>query len=289
MTTAAQKPIEISTYTDYVTYLKDLVRQKRKLGSFSYRIFCERSGFRSTAYLKWVVDGVRPIAVKSARKFAIGLSLTKTETQYFMLMVNYQAATDPETKRIYYEQMLSFKQRRAGSFTKDAYEYLSHWYYVAIRELVASPDFRDDPHWIRNRLGGRLSLKEIKSGLETLTRLKLICQDSSGRWRQTERDLLTEYEVKSLAAYNYHSEMLELAQRILTTHPVKARDYQSIVALVDAETLARVKDKVQSFQQDILDFLQEGEKKNGHHGAGEELYALNMQLLPLAAPKRGDL
>lgn len=281
--------MEITNYTDYAPYVADLVRHKREAGGFSYRIFCRKSGFRSPTYLKWVIDGIRSISPRSAHKFAAGLSLDRQETQYFILMVHYKEATDPQTKRSFYEQMLAWRQRRAGSLTKDAYEYLSHWYYVAMRELIATPDFRDDPRWIRDRLGGELSLWEIKNGLETLQRLNLICKAPNGRWQQTTRDLITEDEVLSLAAYNYHSEMLQQAQKALSTLPPESRDYESVVALIDPQTLADLKTKIQDFQKGIIEYLQERERTNGRKHSSQDLYALNLQLLPLVQRGKGDL
>ncbi len=285
--TSPKRP-EITDYTDYVSFIADLAQFKRRTGTFTNRLFCRKSGFRSPTYLKWVIDRVRPISLRSAHKFAAGLSLDKQETQYFILMVNYKEATDPQTKRTYYEQMLAWRKRRAGPLTKDAYEYLSHWYYVAIRELVARPDFRDDPHWIRDRLGDGLTLGEIKNGLETLVRLKLLGRDARGRWRQTSRDLITEGEVRSLAAFNYHTEMLELSQRVLASRTAESRDYQSIVALIDLEGVATLKARIQEFQNSILAYLQERERGNGGKESLPELYAFNMQLLPIATPRKKE-
>ncbi len=284
-----KKRIEIADYTDYVPYISDLVDQKRKDGGFSYRIFCRKSGFHSPTYLKWVMDGVRPISPRSAGKFAIGLSLDKQEVQYFTFMVNYKEADDSESKRFYYEQMLAMRQRRAGSVVKDAYEYLSHWYFVAIRELVGASDFQDDPRWIRERLGSDLTLWEIKNGLDTLERLNLIIRDSEGHWKQTDHDLMTDHEVQSIAAYNYHHEMLELAQRVLSTTSPETRDYQSIVALVDHQTLEQFKSRIQEFQKGVIEYLQERERAQGRTPLSQELFVLNLQLFPVVARKKEDV
>lgn len=281
--------IEITNYTDYVPYITDLIKYKRDVSGFSYRVFCRKSGFKSPTYLKWVIDGTRPIALKSVHKFIAGLSLDKREAQYFTLMVNYKEARDSDTKRFYYEQMLAWQQRRIGALTKDAYEYLSHWYYIAIRELIASPEFKDDPRWIRDRLGGSLTLWDIKNGLETLERLKLIKRDGKGRWQQTAKDLRTEEEVTSLAAYSYHAEMLDLAQQVLAKRSAEERDYQSLVALIDKETYGKLKVKIARFQQDLVDFLHQQEQLKNKERLTQELYALNVQLLPLSVRRKGGV
>ncbi len=287
-----QKKIEITEYTDYVDYIADLVVHKRATSSFSYRVFCRKSGFKSPNYLKWVIEKVRPISLKSVHKFIAGLSLDKREAQYFMLMVNYKEAKDPQTKRFYYEQMLTWQQRSLGDLSTDAYEYLSHWYYLAIRELVASKDFKDDPSWIRERLGGNLTLWDIKNGLETLERLNLIKKDAKGKWQQTTKDIHTEAEIRSLAAYSYHVEMLDLAEQSLTKRSAEERNFQSLVALIDKNTYANLKTKIQDFQKDLIAYLQQEEQKQikNKQGAQQELYALNVHMLPLTKKrKKGDV
>lgn len=280
--------IDITKYTDYVPYIVDLIQYKREVSRFSYRAFCRKSGFKSPTYLKWVIEGVRPIALKSVHKFIAGLSLDKREAQYFTLIVNYKETKDPQTKRFYYEQMLSWQKRHIGTNTKDAYEYLSHWYYIAIRELIASNDFKDDPGWIRDRLGGNLTLWDVKNGLATLERLKLIKRDSKGKRQQTSKDLHTESTVKSLAAYSYHTEMLDLAEQALTNCKAGERNYQSLVTLVDRKTYEGLNVRVQQFHKELVEYLQKEEKKQaeGGEGAPQELYALNMQMLPLTVRKK---
>lgn len=272
---------EITAYTDYIHYLADLVAYKKLHRGFSLRVFCRKSGFRSPNYLKWVLDGVRPIALKSVHKFAAGLSLDAHESQYFALLVQFREARDPAAQRHAYEQMLAAQRRRAGTQTTDAYQYLSRWYLVALRELVAAPDFRDDVAWIRDRLGGEITAAEIKQGFETLERLGLIRRTAAGRRQQAAADLQTAHEVHSVAAFNYHAEMLERAARVLTQRPAAEREYQSLVALVDDETMALLKEQCAAFQQSIVALLQARERATKKARGPKELYALNMQLFPL--------
>ncbi|MBU0505743.1 TIGR02147 family protein, partial [bacterium] len=88
------KHIEITDYNDYVAFIRDLVEYKKETSAFSFRIFCQKSGFRSPSYLKWVIEGTRPISLRSVHKFIQGLGLTKREAKYFLIMVNYKEAKD---------------------------------------------------------------------------------------------------------------------------------------------------------------------------------------------------
>ncbi len=98
--------IDITNYTDYVAYLNDLVRYKKTNGVFSFRRFCRRSGFRSPSYLKWILDGKRPISLKSVDKFAVGLGLNERETHRLQLMVHYHHSQDPRMKAFFLQEIL---------------------------------------------------------------------------------------------------------------------------------------------------------------------------------------
>jgi uncharacterized protein (TIGR02147 family) len=282
------KRIEITDYNDYVPYIRDLVNYKKETSAFSFRVFCHKSGFRSPSYLKWVIEGTRPISLRSVHKFIQGLGLTKRDAKYFLIMVNYKEAKDPHSKRFYYEEMLEWKKRQSSTHTKDAYEYLSHWYYLAIRELVGSKEFKDDPRWISDRLGGNLTVWDVKNSLETLERLKLIEKNAQGQWQQTTRNLHTEPEVHSLAAFSYHAEMLDVAESALTKRTANERSFQSLVAMIDDKTYDKLKEKIQNFQQELIVFLEGEEKLTKPNRTLEELYAVNMQMVPLTVRRKGE-
>lgn len=276
-----QDPIEITRYTDYPSYVRDLVDYKRQTANFSLRMFCRKSGFKSPTYLKWVMDEQRPISLKSVHRYIDGLGLSKKEGEYFQLMVNYKEAKDPETKRFYFEQMLFRQQRRdTAPMVKDRYEYLSRWYYVTIREFIAHPEFKEDPHWIQERLQGAVSVWDIKHALQVLARLGLIKRDTQGRWQQCDKELHTGPEVESIAAYSYHSEVLKLSREILTQTPHTIREFSSVVSLLDKKDFVELKKIIYQFQEKVLRYLQGKGVQGRTNGSLQELYMLNVQLLP---------
>lgn len=279
--------VNIVKYTDYVPYVRDLVEEKRREGDFSFRTFCKKSGFKSPTYLKWVLDEVRPISTKSVNRFAVGLDLGKRETRYLQLLVNYKETEDIEQKKFFFEEILDRQAKREeNAFVRERYEYLSHWYYVSVRELVAHPDFRDDPQWIQDKLCGTVSVWDIKHAMTTLERLQLIVRDDRGKFYQNEAELHTGQEVESMAAYNYHSEILKLSQEILRNTSHEVREFSSLVSLMDQQTFAEIKTKMQAFQQEIVQLIQK--KSQGDPSASQatpktktqEMYMLNMQLVP---------
>lgn len=280
--------IDITEYLDYVSYISDLVNQKRKTGQFSFRQFCKKSGFKSPTYLKWVLDEVRPISPKSVDRFAEGLDLSKRETHYLQLMVNYRESKEPETKRFFFEELLKRREKSDDStFLRERYEYLSHWYYITIRELIEHPEFDEDPQWIQKKLCGQVSLWEVKHAFKTLEQLKLIIRDDLGRWHQNNAELHTGKEVESMAAYNYHREVLGLSQEVLMNTPHEIREVSSLVSLMDRETFIQIKGKIQEFQDQIIELIR-GRLPEMDKSLRRELFMLNMQLMPFSKFKKED-
>lgn len=275
--------VDITSYTDYMPYIRDLVDLKRKSEGFSFRGFCKKSGFKSPTYLKWVLDEVRPISPKAVHRFATGLDLGKRETRYFELMVNYKEAKEMEAKKFYFEEILTRQQRKEeNAFVKERYEYLSHWYYVSIRELIAHPHFVEDAEWIRERLAGQVSLWEVKGALKALESLQLITRDDTGRLRQNDAQLHTGKEVESMAAYNYHSEILQQSRDILMQTSHKIREFSSVASLINRETFEELKKMMHVFQDQVIQFILSKSHQPSGLPVGEnlELFMLNMQLLP---------
>ncbi|MBI4412518.1 MAG: TIGR02147 family protein [Deltaproteobacteria bacterium] len=268
---------------DYVPYINDLVQYKRNIGNFSFRAFCKKSGFKSPTYLKWVLDEVRPISPKSVHRFAEGLDLGKRESRHLQLLVNYKEAKDLKTRKFFFEEILTRRSRKEeNAFVREQYEYLSHWYYVTIRELAAHPDFREDPEWIQDKLAGTVTVWEIKHALKTLEQLNLFVRDDRGRLRQNDAELHTGKEVESMAAFNYHSEVLKESQEILMKVSHRLREFSSTVSLIDREAFQELKKMMHRFQDEVVRFILSKSHQPSGLPIGDklELFMLNMQLLP---------
>ncbi|MBU1917493.1 TIGR02147 family protein [bacterium] len=281
MGTKNTQKIEITQYTDYAHYIKDLVENKKKSEAYSLRLFCKKSGFKSPSYLKWVMDGTRGISLKSIHKFIDGLELDPREAHYFQLMVNYKEAKDERAKHYFYEEMLQLQKKKHAK--QDLYEYLSHWYYVAIRELTAHPEFKEDPQWIQNNLCGDLGLVEIKQALKTMEQLKLLIRNEEGRLIPHNNILHTGQDVQSHAAFNYHTEVLDLSKDILVKTKQSERNFSSLLSNMDEKSFATINEMAKEFQNKVVSYLTTTEVLARHEKeTNQNLYMLNMYLLPFS-------
>ena len=107
----------------------------------------------SPNFLKLVIDGKRNLTPNSAERFAVALGLNEQESSFFQELVGFNQASTASQKNLHYQRIGKFRKHRAiTKLERNTFEYLSHWYYPVIRELVACKGFQEDPEWIAKRL-----------------------------------------------------------------------------------------------------------------------------------------
>jgi uncharacterized protein (TIGR02147 family) len=134
------------TYLDYRALLHALYADKKASEyGFSHRAFARRAGFKSTNYLKLVMDGARNLSPDAAARFAHAFGLQGHEADYFCELVAYNQATSARARSQAYERMVKLKPRDVRELDERQGAYYATWYLPAIRELATRDDFRDDP------------------------------------------------------------------------------------------------------------------------------------------------
>src|SRR5690606_1478920 len=105
----------------------------------------------------------------------------------------------------------------------EAYRYLTHWYYVAIREMASLPGFRAEPRWVAPRLRGGVSVKEAEQALEFLREFGFLREQPDGSVALADKDIKCIGGVYRLALAQFHREMLALISRLLPRTPREER------------------------------------------------------------------
>lgn len=270
-------------YTDYRRYLKDRYQEaKAKSPVFSFRYFSQHAGFSSPNFLKLVMDGKRNLSPDSIHKFASVFKMSTREQRFFELLVSYNQAAEPRQRQHYYQQLLEFPgYRQIHQLEQEQYAYLSHWYYPAIVELVALPDFREDAQWICEKLQHKVSPKEVRDAIYSLLSIGLLKRSAEGRLEQTHKSVTTGEEARSLAAYSFHEQVLEHAKGAVQVQAPAEREFAAITMAINENQLAGLKDLIRDFRKSVMNFL----GKEG--GPPTAVYQFSAQLFALTNTKSG--
>jgi uncharacterized protein (TIGR02147 family) len=276
-------PPDIFAFLDYREYLRAYYEYAKQHRRFSYRAFSRRAGLRSPNYLKLVMDSERNLTREMARRFAAACGLQDEAALYFRILVGFNQARTVEERNRWYRRLKRNRRYREVHLLDLAYDaYHSHWYLPAIRELVASRDFREDYRWIAERLAPPIRPQQARMAVETLLQLGLLERDQKGNLRRKEATVSTGPEVYSLHLANFHRSMLAHAASSLDRLPAEQRDISSVTLCLDESGLERVKRALQRFRRELLD-IDELET------SPRQVIQVNFQLFPLTTLQDAEL
>ncbi len=284
-----QRPVttEVSVFDflDYRAYLRAYFdAAKRRPAGFSFRRFSERAGLRSPNFFKLVIDGDRNLGKDTVPKFADALGLEREAREYFSDLVVFAQSTDNAEKNRTFERIAASRRFRTARRIDDlVHEYLSHWYYPVVRELVACPDFREDPGWIAGTLRPTITIRQARHALELLLSIGLVRRnDDTQRLELCDPTLTTEHEVATLGAANFHRQMMERASESIDTVPAALRDLAALTVCVSPATASEVKRRIHLFREALTELCD-------HDSEGRIVYQLNVQWFPLSSTNEEDL
>ena len=272
------KVLSIFGHTDYRAYLKAYY-QFRKDGQrgYSFRMFSKMGGFASPNILKLVIDGERNLSPESVEKFIQALSLAGAMADYFRALVRMnQAKTDAEKTRNYEELIRLIPHAKRRDLNPDTVEYLSHWLYPVLREMVLIAGFEDDPYWIARRLTGRATVKEITQAMQFLVAKGFITKCDDGTYSAKDNMVLSSDEVRSLAICRYHRGMLEQAKESLEDLPMEEREFGALTFLLPQQNVDELKYKIKQFRKDLHTWAMQA----GSDAASDSVVQVNFQMYP---------
>lgn len=264
-------------YLDYREFLRDAYAAlKERTRGFSYRAFSKKAGMSSPNFLKLVIEGKRNLGPESVERFANALDLSTRETEFFRELVAFSQASSPAEKNEHFANLGKHrKHRRVRKLERSTFEYLSHWYYPAIRELVSCEGFREDPEWIAATLHPKITPRQATTAIEVLLRLGLLARNDHGQLVQGDPLLSTGPEVRSLAIRNFHRQMIGRAIDALESIEVEEREISGTTVALDAEGFRLFKEKIHALRAELLEL-------SAQQKGPTRVVQFNFQAFPLA-------
>lgn len=267
-------------YVDYRAFMRDhFAASKAASQKYSFRYLARKAGFTSSNFLKLVMDGDRNLGPQAIEKVAKAMKLDPHETEFFAQLVALnQAQTVAERNRAFEVVAANQRFRAAKKLDGPLFEYLTHWYYPAIRELAARADFVDDPAWIVSQIQPAIEPRQAKAALETLMNLGLLLRTASGKVERGEASLTTGHEVRSVVIPAYHLQMIEQAAKAVERVPPEQRYVSATTVCIKESSLEDLKAKIQRFREEMLHRCDTEEEP-------ERVFQLCIQLFPLSKGK----
>ncbi|MFV8248683.1 DUF4423 domain-containing protein [Bdellovibrio bacteriovorus] len=275
MATVVKKPL-IQEYHDYLEFLIDWIDYlKVREKGFSLRQVAKEAGMAS-GYLPMCFSRKRKLSKRSFAKLLPHLMLTPKETRYLELLQVIAESEDPKDRVKALTELQRLKDyRESHQLELEVHQYLSRWYYVAIRELVNTADFKEDPAWIQDRLRGRISQKEIEEALAFLVQFRFIEKNADGKYLIVQKQLDCHEGVFKISLGEFHRQMLDWAKVSIEEVPRADR-------LLLGHTTAITRDQFELVQGILKKALNDLESvENATVQKGMEVYHIELTAFPL--------
>jgi uncharacterized protein (TIGR02147 family) len=271
---------DIYAYLDYRVYLREwFAARKAANPRFSHRAFVRRAGRASPSALLHVMEGKRDLSAQGVADFSRALGLRSEEAGFFAALVDLGQATHPDERARAWDRVSATRRfREARRLEGDGMEYLSAWYYPAVRELSLCDGFRAEPEWIAGHLRPKVTPAQARKALDLLLSMGLLERREDGSVIATQASVVTPHEVAGLAAFNFHKAMCERGLHALSDFPYPERHYCAVTVAIPADLLPRLKQELDAFQERLLDLC------DGDTRPKDRVFQANLQLFPLTTP-----
>jgi len=275
--------VDVFSYLSYRAFLRDAYHDlKARQRGFSYRWFSRKAGLASPNFLKLVMDGKRNLSSRGAEAFADALGLSSREASFFRELVDFEQADTPTEKNRAWDRLSSYQgHRKVRAVERHQFEYLSKWWYPAIRELVAIPGFRDDPEWIARQLRPAITPTQARAAIELLLQLGFVVRGDDGGLTQSEPLLSTGAEVRSLAVGNFHRQMMQRAAEAIDLVDRSEREISGLTVALSQASFQLFKEKIHALRAELLEL-------SGREVAPDRVIQVNFQIFPLAIVEADD-
>jgi len=276
--------LDIFTYLDYRGFCRDFYHWKKKTDSrFSFRSFA-REAQVAGSYLKHIMDGARNLSPEMCHKFGLGMGLDAKEIDYFETLVRFNQAISIEEKAVYLDRLRRKKSRALKPMgMADAVHLLSHWYVVAIKEIIVTLN-SDNASLIQRVLRKKIPESLVDRTIQELKDLGWIFL-SNGRWSSQVSQIQFPDEVKSYVVRSFHRQMLELAVEGLEDE-LSTREYGAAVFTFPKSEFLKLKEKIKDLQLELVGFVQDLASQTADQKQG--VYHFGIQCFSLQDSKEND-
>lgn len=272
-----EKP-DIYCYHDYRKFLKDHLEYMKATQGLSVRRLA-RDAHIAVGYLSMVLSGARRMATKALLRLKNPLHLTNPEGEFLELLVRVADSDLQEARLEALRKIQRFREyRKLNPKEFEAYRYLTHWYYVAIREMVNLNGFQPDPLWLKDHLRGRIPLPEVTEALDFLKEHGFIEIVPGERTNLPQKNVECVGGVYQIVLSQFHREMLRLASESLNEIPYEERTVMGHTLSIPAQSYLKISQILEEALNRVADLEKTKEPK-------DVTYQVTVSAFPLSKRK----
>lgn len=261
---------EAMTYRLFLT--REFERRCEKNPRYSLRAFARDLGLPASR-LSEILRSQSGLSEAAAIVVAKKLNLTGDEIDLFQVMVSAEhsrSGLKREQAKVRLKTL--FEGQGIPIMEVEKAKIISDWYYSAILELTDVVDFQSDEYWISRRLN--VNLEKIHSAIQRLFQFGLL-ENSSGRWRQTQRQLSFTSAIANADFKKHHLQMLEKARGAINELNDEVREISSVTLAMSSQQLPALKKMLKELRRKVMIEAEKMSPKDRVYGMALHLFPLD--------------
>ncbi|MBK9575474.1 MAG: TIGR02147 family protein [Fibrobacteres bacterium] len=243
-------------YMDYRLWLRDWLARARIARPLvvSSRWMAMQLNMDQTLVSKILV-GERHLSHSRIQAMCDLVGLSGDEAEYFRQMVHYAKSKDHKEAQVCFQKMVALRGVCPSPLESHQSRYWERWETIALRELVACGNFRDEWERMGELLRPKVSAKRVRESMSLLAELGLAAKDPAGIWRQCEPFVRDGQSVDPSVLRHFHRQSLLLSADAIEAVPGPQRDISAVTVSVPLDGYPALVEAVREFRTKLLSLV----------------------------------
>lgn len=271
-------PPSVFGYFDFREFLK--VRQKwlkTQKPFFTLEYVALKLDLKSKGHVSLILSGAKTVPEAKIERLAECFFLEEREREFFVNLVHYNQEPTYRQKKMYLDRMVALMRISNKKLVPAQYRICEKWFYPIVLEILRLHDFNEDWAALGKLVRPAITAVEAKEAVQVLQGIDLIRKNPQGFWEPTDTLLTFGEGWRSVAARNFQSQTIEMAQQALVEVAVEERDISTLTLSMGCDTFHKIQQSIQLLRKEILAMVQADQQ-------ADCVYQMNISLFPVSNP-----
>jgi len=263
-------------FSDFRACLLAWYEAERQLrGRYTKADVSRALGLPNTRNYFSAVLGGKEVSDTFLERFVALMELGREEGRYFRALVQFQQAETPEGREDALELLVSLNRSPRNELAPERMEYFRHWWHGAVRALLDTGDFGDEPERIGKSLVPVLTPGQVRDSLSLLKRLGLVDRDGRGFWKPTDQVVSTPEGLREELVLGLQLEQLDLVRKSLLKRDAPKRMVSTNMISVSLEGHRHLLQVLEKARSEVRSIVHKDDRK------AERVCQVVLALVPL--------
>lgn len=244
--------LTVYEFTDFRAYLRAWwEREKEQRGRFPKAEVSRLLGLpKSRNYFADVLGG-RIVTHTFLERFTQLLALPKDEERFFRALVAFQQAATVEERDNAFGILVLLGRSSSLNLEPEQFEYFRHWWHSAIRALLDTGEWRDEPERIAASMTPSITPGQARKSLRLLEALGLIGCDGSGCWHPTQKSISAPKGIREELLLHLQLQQLEIIKKALLPKTARRAKVATNVVSLSCKALQQLHALIEKAQGEV--------------------------------------